>query len=248
MPFDPFGDFATKGYLRNYEGLSDPESVKQVEHSLFLANLEDAVGYLRRRKVIDYDCFLDVHEVLFSDFYPWAGQDRLKTAPDIYVLKGEIRFAAPTDIRRSVEYGLGLAHKNMRQNCGAVLGFFAHGHPFLDGNGRTILLVFGELCYRAGFGIAWEHTNKVDYLTALTQELDDPNAGALQTYLQPFFCQPIPHKTYSQLLGELPGLSGLDRFVDEAQEVAGYTTDDTAKASYDTYIARRKAAMDADLN
>ncbi len=30
------------------------------------------------------------------------------------------------------------------------MGLLASSHPFLDGNGRTILLVFMELAFRAG--------------------------------------------------------------------------------------------------
>jgi fido (protein-threonine AMPylation protein) len=29
----------------------------------------------------------------------------------------------------------------MRERPGEVMGYFAHGHPFLDGNGRTIMVV-----------------------------------------------------------------------------------------------------------
>jgi cell filamentation protein len=32
MPFDPFGDFATRGYLRNFAGEKDPEAIKHLEH------------------------------------------------------------------------------------------------------------------------------------------------------------------------------------------------------------------------
>ena len=31
MTFDPFGDFSTRGYLRNKAGLHDPTAVKQFE-------------------------------------------------------------------------------------------------------------------------------------------------------------------------------------------------------------------------
>lgn len=246
MPFDPFGDFDTKGYLRNYEGLSDPESVKHMEHSVFLANLDDAIEYLRTRRVINYASFLDVHEILFADFYPWAGQDRLATAPDLHISKGKVPFAAPRDIRPAIEFGLKQADQRMRERCGSVLGYFAHGHPFLDGNGRTIMLVFGELCFRAGFGIAWEGTNKMDYLNALTLELLDPRSAALHAYLAPFLSGRVPHGAYSKSLSELPGLSGLDRFIDEGQEVAGYTTDPDAKDAYNAHMEVRYAAMRAD--
>ncbi|MDR0810509.1 MAG: Fic family protein [Gemmobacter sp.] len=68
-------------------------------------------------------------------------------------------FAIGADIRRAIDYGLRLAEApGLRQVPGAVMGYFVDGHPFLDGNGRTLMLVFGELCFRHGFSIAWERT------------------------------------------------------------------------------------------
>jgi Fic family protein len=32
------------------------------------------------------------------------------------------------------------------------MGYLAHGHPFLDGNGRTIMVLHCVLAQRAGFG------------------------------------------------------------------------------------------------
>lgn len=238
MPFDPFRDFETRGYLRNTQKLTDPESIKKVEHSAFLANLDDAIDMLRKREVIDYESFLEVHRILFEDFYPWAGQDRTTTAAELYISKGDVQFAHGSDIRESVGWGLKFAAKaNFRENCGTAMGRFAFGHPFLDGNGRTIMLVFGELCYRSGFSIAWEKTEKIDYLTALTQELNSPQPGSLNTYLTPFITDRLPHDTYSKTLNELSGLSGMERFIDEGQEVAGYTSDPEATEAYKTYMA-----------
>lgn len=243
MAFDPFGDFKTAGYLRNTQGLSDPESVQRVEHSLFLANLDDAIEMLRTRKVIDYGSFLEVHRILFEDFYPWAGQDRMATAPDLYITRGKAHFCVPTEIQLAVNYGFELARKDLRGQCGTVIGQFALGHPFLDGNGRTIMLVVGELCYRAGFGIAWEGTTKSDYLEALTQELDDPRPTPLNAYLAPYITGRVPHVAYSKTLNELPGLSGIERFINEGREIAGYTSDPGAEEAYKAYMAVRYAAM-----
>lgn len=55
----------------------------------------------------------------------------------------------------------------------------ADAHPFLDGNGRTILLVFMELCHRAGFAIDWSRTTKDDYLAALSTEINQPSRAIL---------------------------------------------------------------------
>jgi cell filamentation protein len=63
----------------------------------------------------------------------------------------------------------------MAAKPGEVMGFFAYGHPFLDG--RTMLLVHVELCHRAGFSIEWHRTNKTHYLAAL---------GILDRYLLQF--------------------------------------------------------------
>lgn len=62
----------------------------------------------------------------------------------------------------------------------------AHSHPFLDGNGRTIMLVHQDLCSRAGFHIDWKMTSKSSYLHVLTQELAAPGKRLLDDYLKPF--------------------------------------------------------------
>ena len=66
--FDPFGDFATRGYLRNLRGDTDPRVVKASEHNFFEANIEDALGYLSACGKLTYADFLEVHRILFCDF------------------------------------------------------------------------------------------------------------------------------------------------------------------------------------
>jgi cell filamentation protein len=88
VTFDVFGDFETRGYLRNSEGLKDLAQVKRLEHRVFLRNLEFAVEYLKRVEPITYQNVLDTHKILFHDLYRWAGQDRQATAPDIAIARG----------------------------------------------------------------------------------------------------------------------------------------------------------------
>jgi cell filamentation protein len=66
------------------------------------------------------------------------------------------------------------------------MGWFAYGHPFLDGNGRTMLIIHSELCHRADFCIEWQRTRKTDYLTALSAEISSPGKGHLDRYLNLF--------------------------------------------------------------
>ena len=64
--FDPFGDFETAGYLQNSLQLKDPTEVKESEHLSFELSIEDALAYLAKKKLIDYEAVLSVHEILFS--------------------------------------------------------------------------------------------------------------------------------------------------------------------------------------
>lgn len=159
-----------------------------MEHQIFRANLDNAFAYLKNKKDLVYDDFSKIHEILFLDYYPWAGQDRKKTSPDIIISKGSVLFAEAHDIRLAVEHGLKLAQASdiFSKKPGEVMGLFAYGHPFLDGNGRTILPIFLELCYRAGFSLDWGRVEKDEYLKILTEEIESPGKGILDNYLLPF--------------------------------------------------------------
>ena len=211
MTFDPFGDFDTRGYLRNTKGLKDPEAVKLFEHSAFRLNVGKALAALRETtRPLGYQDVLDTHKRLFGRVYPWAGQDREAVAPLLAVGKGGRYdlFAHPRDARRAVEHALRMASDpvQMRAKPGEILGLLCHGHPLLDGNGRTLLTVHAELCRRAGFRIAWEDVAKADYLAALTRELERPGR-VLDALLAPHLRRPAASVAQdAERLRALPGL------------------------------------------
>jgi cell filamentation protein len=210
--FDPFKDFETAGYLRNTHQVKDVRLVKKIEHDLFLANLPDALGFLAAQEHIGYSEYLAVHRILFADFYPWAGQDRSVTAPDIAVSKAGLLFSHPQDAQRAVAEGLRLGQLKARMNAqpGLVMGLFAYGHPFLDGNGRTMLVVHAELCYRAGMSINWGLTTKNDYLAALSEEIRRPGAAVLDQYLLGFKEGRLDRKIWEQGIHSIKGLGGMN--------------------------------------
>lgn len=219
MIFDPFGDFDTAGYLQNSLQLKEPEEVKRAEHLAFEASIEIAFNYLAQTENINYPSILKVHEILFSDFYPWAGKDRYELFPHLAVFKGSqdnphhIVFKRPDSIRMAVEYALHLANdkKRFRESPGEVMGLLAFAHPFLDGNGRTILLVFMELAFRAGFTINWSQTTKNDYLWALSDEIGEPSKRHLDCYLRPFVVDIASRDAWPDIIGGIKGLDGLDK-------------------------------------
>lgn len=223
--FDPFRDFAQAGYLRNRFAEKDAETVREMEHELFRAGLDEALAFLSKRRVLSYEDFLEVHKILFLEFYPWAGQDRAMTAPDIAVSKAGTMFCHPRDARLAVSEGLRLGQdkRKLREHPGEVMGLFAYGHPFLDGNGRTMLVVHTELCHRAGFAIEWHRTSKADYLGALSAEIEQPGKGLLDGYLLQFVGANQERHLWSGAISGLSGLDGLgtgDRIEGEFSDVA----------------------------
>lgn len=240
--FDPFKDFQTAGYLRNNVGEKNADFVKRFEHDVFSANLPDAMNYLASRRVISYSDFLRVHAILFGDFYPWPGQDRTTTAPDIAISKAGTLFSHPADSRRAVEEGLriGQKKKGMQRSPGLVMGLFAYGHPFLDGNGRTMLVVHTVLCNRAGFSINWSRTSKVDYLSALSAEIENPNKGILDRYLSAFFDDPQDPGVWEKVILSIQGLDGLAT----TDTVDGTFSDPSVLQKYREFDQRRGYEID----
>ena len=210
MTFDPFRDFEERGYLRNIYSSKDVAAVKALEQKSFKKNIKSALDALATTQFIEYKHILSIHKTLFGDIYPWAGEDRLATAPDLNITKGGYSrmFAHPRDVRRAGEYALdrGQDLPFMRERPGEVMGLLAHAHPFLDGNGRTIMVLHAELADRAGISIEWKQTDKVDYLTALTTELNDPEQGHLDSYLQPFIRDAVKRQQSASVLKSLKGL------------------------------------------
>jgi cell filamentation protein len=115
------------------------------------------------------------------------------------------------------------------------MGLFAYGHPFLDGNGRTMLVVHTELCHRAGFCIQWHRTSKSDYLAALSAEIATPSKGILDTYLLPFVGDSQERQAWGGMIGGLPGLDG--KGADDA--VAGNYQDAEVYEQYREFERRR---------
>ncbi len=242
MTFDPFGDFEKRGYLRNVARTKDPKIVRQMEHASFTTGLDAAFAKLASQKQLSYDDVLGTHKILFDAVYPWAGQDRLATAPHLVVSKDndreKISFAYPQDIRRAIDYGLehGQDKKFMAAKPGEVMGVFAHGHPFLDGNGRTIMVLHGVLAQRAGVSIDWAATNKNDYLKALTKELEDPHKGHLDAYFKAVYQK--RHRTGRVSRRTLrPRRAWMARAEDT---VLGTTDDLELKAKYEAQALKRK--------
>ena len=211
MTFDPFGDRDTRGYLRNRLGTNDPALIAQLETHSFAANVLPALKALEASSTVGYGEVLDTHHRLFGPVYPWAGQDRATLAPNIAISKAGVSdlFSHPADVRRAADYALemGLNPRRMRDKPGEVFGALAYAHPFLDGNGRTLMVVHADLSRRAGFHVDWTSIGKAEFLTALTAELRKPGTALdrlLHLHVRP---GPLPGERTAVGLACNPGLN-----------------------------------------
>lgn len=211
MAFDPFGDRATRGHLRNTLGTTDPTLIARLEAHSFAANVQSALVALHAAPTLDYSHVLDTHRRLFGSVYPWAGQDRATLAPDIAISKGGISdmFAHPMDVRRAAEYALsmGLDSATIRAKPGEVFGALAHAHPFLEGNGRVLMTVHADLARRAGFHVEWSQISKPAFLSALTAELQKPRTAMDALLLPHVGAGALPAERTAATLKAIPGLN-----------------------------------------
>lgn len=181
--FDPFGDYETRGYLQNSGGFTSDKAIGLLETHSFKTGLKKAVSDLAKAE-LTYASVLRTHETLFSEAYPtWAGKDRVETAPNLRIRRGGMSgdFAHPQEIRRAVDYAL---DPTVKHTVGDVFSLLAHAHPFLDGNGRTLLLVQTEILRRQGQHLVLGAMDARLFLAALTEELARPKVGALDAYLK----------------------------------------------------------------
>ncbi|MFD2884720.1 hypothetical protein ACFS4T_28380 [Pseudomonas lini] len=120
------------------------------------------------------------------------------------------------------------------------MGFFAYGHPFLDGNGRTMLVVHSVLCDRAGFSINWSRTTKSAYLSALSSEIETPDKGILDDYLKDFIEPPLEPGEWEAAIQSVKGLNGLV----SVDTIEGTFDDPAISQKYQEFDKRRGYKID----
>jgi len=133
----------------------------------------------------------------------------------------------------------------MRQKPGEVMGYLAFAHPFLDGNGRTIMVVHSVLAQRAGISIDWASTDKNAYLNALTQEIDNPGKGLLDKYLKQFVKTAITQDRLAGRVKDIPGLSGRASEPADGDTVLGNVSEPAVQERYKAKRIRREKSESA---
>lgn len=112
-----------------------------------------------------------IHQILFQDIYPWAGSIRV-----IDISKGDTRFCSYNRIApeaHKIFSGLSdqnyLFHLNREELIVAlaeIYGDLNMIHPFREGNGRALRILFEHLIAHCGWKLSWAGINKEEWIDA----------------------------------------------------------------------------------
>lgn len=132
--------------LRNGIGLANPVALAEAEHRVCAARLvEIHLGTVAP----DVPLVTSIHQHLFGDVYPWAGQQRI-----VDLRKGDARFLPvprlATRMAALEDAIAAVCHTDFIAATAAVVADLVAVHPFREGNGRTATTLLTVLARRAG--------------------------------------------------------------------------------------------------
>jgi cell filamentation protein len=110
----------------------------------------------------------------------------------------------------------------MARKPGEIMGYVAFGHPFLDGNGRTILTTHVVLCDRASISVE----------AALTLESNHPGDGYLDEYLRPLIGSGLGRPRFASHIARTPAIGANPEAPPGAVEALGTFSEPAVQERY----------------
>lgn len=154
--------------LINRYNIRDSEQLEEAERSVTALTISHITLF---HPPFSLNTLSTIHHTLFAELYSWAGDIR-----DIAISKGNTRFCQPMFIRREAEqlfrkmekesWLSGLDHPEFCQRLAWYYGELNILHPFREGNGRTLRILFEHIALHAGFRIDWSELRIEDWLKA----------------------------------------------------------------------------------
>lgn len=161
---DPYID--PNGVLKNSLGIKNPYALNKAEADLSSLRAQE-LETTPLPGDFDLDHLKRVHQHLFGDIYPWAGEIR-----QIDIGKGNELFAHHVRIEKAADKIFNrLADENHLKRLDAesfseraayYLGEINALHPFRDGNGRVQRAFIGQVAREAGYEIEWSNISRED--------------------------------------------------------------------------------------
>ncbi|MBD2860153.1 Fic family protein [Spongiibacter sp. KMU-158] len=160
--------------LINHLNLRDDAALSEAEIVLTLAASETLEFQL---PPYDFTYLKRLHHHLFKAIYPWAGKVR---STDIS--KGNTRFCTASRIEpegerlfRQLAKQQWFANASRSQLISDVAEYFGELnmlHPFREGNGRTLRLLFEHLIINVGFEVDWTPIHQEEWIEANIAAVD----------------------------------------------------------------------------
>lgn len=155
---DPYA--LENGVLKNNFGITDSASLNEVEADIAGVQIQKILKEPAPKSFTALHlCAL--HEQVFSEVYPWAGQYR-----QVDIAKGDTHFLRHQDIAAKLDTIFsGLAKEGFLQGAnpqafGEFMGEFLvqlnFVHPFREGNGRVQRLLVTQIAINAGLSLDWQ--------------------------------------------------------------------------------------------
>lgn len=146
-----------------------------IRDSKKLSNIEKEIAYKKYtikppKGNFNYKHLQSIHQHLFADIYPWAGETR-----KIEIAKSDTLFAFAHRIEPEINKTLNKLQQEDLHECDQnefaykVSEYFNEinaVHPFREGNGRTNRLFCSELAKKYGYEIDWESMETKAYIDA----------------------------------------------------------------------------------
>ena len=185
------------GVLINHFNIKDSKSLNEIEaefSSLALQNI--LLNPSPEIFTVDYLKF--VHNEIFKEIYPWAGQFRKVDIgkADIWFKKHqdiEVQLASLFEKLTAANTFIGLDLNEFSKMAGEFLAELNHIHPFREGNGRTQGLILSQIAIKNDMAINWEGISS----SAMNKACNDGIAGnfaSMQKLMKIYLEARKPHK------------------------------------------------------
>jgi cell filamentation protein len=156
---------APSGVLRNLLDLTDPADIKEAEAQAVWSGRRRAIQFLEEQERFTFEAWNTIHRILFMDLYDWAGEPRSinmgRESRIVFNTAAEIPAEAQAVLERIERSAI------FADEMGAFYAEMNFQHPFREGNGRTLKLLFSAIALRRGIFIDWTRLDLSAYVAAL---------------------------------------------------------------------------------
>lgn len=183
---DPYSYPGTNTLINQF-GIKDPDLLKEYEKKFATLRIAE-LGEKPIKGNFDYQHLKNIHQYIFQDVYPWAGQQRI-----VDIIKTGTMFcpAQLIEMREKMVFGelknqnylIGLEKDQFAAEAAKVFGRINYIHPFREGNGRAQSEFMRELSLNAGHRLELSNVSQ-EYMIFAQREFITGNSKELERIIK----------------------------------------------------------------